>query len=147
MRPPEDWWWCRGEGCRGLLPRSMAFGCLDEFGGNWVARAGFVVDVVKGLPLLLPGGRATFLKVIVHLTSSPAKTTCSCQRTKTRMLLRLLVLLALLGPSDDMVQWVGGAEGRPIPRTASGTETRYALALTEKGIDRRSLSNRLIQHC
>lgn len=30
---------------------------------------------------------ATFLKVIVHLTSSPAKTVCSCQRMKTRMLL------------------------------------------------------------
>lgn len=35
------------------------------------------------------GTRAAFLKVIVHLTSSPAKTTCSCQRTKTRMLLEL----------------------------------------------------------
>jgi hypothetical protein len=29
--------------------------------------------------------RETFRKVMVHLTSSPAKTTCSCQRTKTRI--------------------------------------------------------------
>jgi hypothetical protein len=33
-----------------------------------------------------PAGLATFLNVMVHLTSSPAKTVWSCQRTKTRML-------------------------------------------------------------
>ena len=44
-----------------------------------------------------PGGRATFLKVIVHLTSSPAKTTWSCQWTKTRM------LLLAAGSGGDMV--------------------------------------------
>src|ERR1700761_7418937 len=38
-------------------------------------------------PCAEPGGRATFLKVMLHLTSSPAKTFWSCQRTKTRMLL------------------------------------------------------------
>jgi len=33
-----------------------------------------------------PADWATFLNVIVHLTSSPAKTVWSCQRMKTRML-------------------------------------------------------------
>lgn len=69
----------------------------------------------------LSGGRATFLKVIVHLTSSPAKTTCSCQRTKTRMLL-LFLLLPIppeLGASGDMVS--GNNGGR---RTAESGERR-----------------------
>lgn len=33
-----------------------------------------------------PGSGATFLKVMVHLISSPENTVWSCQRTKTRML-------------------------------------------------------------
>lgn len=51
-----------------------------------------------------PGGRATFLKVIVHLTSSPAKTTWSCQRTKTRMLLLLLAAAAAASEGDMVVE-------------------------------------------
>jgi len=70
----------------------VVFGCRDEFVSGKGVEVG--LGVVVGVDEedegpLLPGGRATFLKVIVHLSSSPAKTTCSCQRTKTRMLLLL----------------------------------------------------------
>lgn len=83
---------------------------------------------------------ATFLKVIVHLTSSPAKTTCSCQRTKTRMLLLELVLVLplplLLGPSGGMVQ---GAEGGTVTEGSSETGSEKALdSLAERGIGRRN---------
>ena len=73
------------------------------------------VDVAVVVVEEAVGRRATFLKVMVHLGSSPAKTTCSCQRTKTRMLLVLLwlvevvwvvvvvVLKLLLGLSGGMV--------------------------------------------
>jgi hypothetical protein len=88
-------------------------GWRDEFGGKWCAVEAAGFRAVVGVDSAV---EATFLKVIVHLTSSPAKTTCSCQRTKTRMLLLVLVLLLallllLLGPSGGMVQAVEGAEG------------------------------------
>lgn len=57
------------------------------------------------------GGRATFLKVMVHLTSSPAKTTWSCQCIKTRMLVLVLLLVWFEDkPSGDMVRLALGAQ-------------------------------------
>jgi hypothetical protein len=68
-------------------------------GGKWEEDGGFAVVNVEA-DEAEADGEATFLKVIVHLSSSPAKTTCSCQRTKTRM----LVLVMVGGPSGDMVK-------------------------------------------
>ena len=88
----------RGEGCRG---RPSALECLEPAFGNDASLGGRDDEEEVG------GGRATFLNVIVHLISSPAKTTCSFHRTKTRTLV-LVPLLPPLGglltdPSGNMV--------------------------------------------
>jgi hypothetical protein len=124
-------------------------GWRDEFGGKWCAveAAGFRAAV--GVDSAV---EATFLKVIVHLTSSPAKTTCSCQRTKTRMLLLVLVLLLallllLLGPSGGMVQAVEGAEGGTRSRELKQGGVRECVRLPRgKGNWSPESSGRSIQH-
>lgn len=87
----------RGEGWRG---RPSALGCLegddeDERGESFGGKFGC-------------GERATFRKIIVHLTSSPAKTTWSCQCTKTRMFVDELAE----NPSGDMV--TRSSDGREL---------------------------------
>lgn len=107
-----------GEGWRGL----------DE--GGCCADGGF-------RPVGADGVRATFLKAMVHLTSSPAKTTCSCQRTKTRMLLAVLLLVLLLWPTDDMAR--GGLQGEAgigVVKPPCG-----------QGDGSPGSSNRWIEHC
>lgn len=93
-RPPllfARFWTAPGESGEGWRGRPSALGCLDddedESGESFRGSCGC-------------GGRATFLKVMVHLTSSPAKTTWSCQRTKTRMFVDELAG----NPSGDMVR-------------------------------------------
>ena len=88
----------RGEGWR---VRPSVLDCLegdnedDERGWSFGGRFGC-------------GGRATFRKVIVHLTSSPAKTMWSCQCTNTRMFVDELAE----NPSGDMV--TRSSDGREL---------------------------------
>ena len=80
--------------------------------------------------------RATFRKVMVHLISSPAKTTCSCQRTKTRMLLVLLVLLLLLPEASGRIvdyeqefpRW--NSTWLDVARRGSTRQTRFGVSFS-----------------
>jgi hypothetical protein len=101
------------------VPESLDGGgsCVEGF------KAVGVVDCAGA-----PGEGATFLKVMVHLTSSPAKTTGSCQRTKTRMLL-VLPLPLLPEPSGGIFPFggrreEGGGTGSDLEQPNQGSRMR-----------------------
>lgn len=123
-----------GEECRG---RPSALACLEvDLVDSWEGRRGWPAGC---------GGRAVFLKVMVHLSSSPAKTTWSCQRTKTRMLeagageeeFKLLKLLV----GDDMVRRRGrGRKGKWSPGSSSDNRLPHCWRAASCGADARSRS-------